>query len=36
LRNRLSHIDEKALDNISYVLRIRENIKMKSESEGDA
>jgi len=31
----LGHIDEKALENMSYVLRISENIRMKSEAEGE-
>jgi hypothetical protein len=36
MRFRLGHIDEKALENMSYVLRISENIRMKSDNEGDS
>jgi hypothetical protein len=32
----LGHIDEKALENMSYVLRVSENMRMRSESEGDS
>lgn len=30
--NSLGHIDEKALENMSYVLRVSENMRMRSES----
>lgn len=30
--NRIGHIDEKALENMSYVLRISENIKINSDA----